>query len=81
LQALRLQIVLLTAARCQHSCYSSAVRGRLHEFDGDLSAATTGYAEAARRATSATTWSDGPPALEPAELYAGCPSGTRASGT
>src|SRR3954465_6284256 len=29
---------------------SSAVRGRLHELDGDLPAAATAYAEAARRA-------------------------------
>ena len=29
-----------------------AVRGHLHERDGDLAAAATAYAEAARRATS-----------------------------
>jgi predicted RNA polymerase sigma factor len=29
-----------------------AVRGRLHELDGDLAAAAAAYAEAARRATN-----------------------------
>ncbi|MFA9429704.1 hypothetical protein [Egicoccus sp. AB-alg2] len=29
-----------------------AVRGHLHELDGDLTAAATAYAEAARRATN-----------------------------
>jgi hypothetical protein len=50
-----------------------AVRGHLHELGGDLPAAATAYAEAARRATdapSATTWSARPPARGPAS-YAG----------
>src|SRR5688572_18502789 len=44
-----------------------AVRGHLHERDGDLPAAASAYAEAARRATwpSATTWSGRPPARGP----------------
>ena len=46
-----------------------AVRGHLHELDGDLRAAATAYAEAARAARrtspSATTWSVRPPALGP----------------
>ena len=45
-----------------------AVRGHLHELGGDLPAAASAYAEAARRATtspSATTWSARPPARGP----------------
>src|SRR5215212_11048422 len=38
--------------RCGSICCSSAVRARLHELDGDLPAAVTAYAEAARRATN-----------------------------
>ena len=49
-----------------------AVRGHLHELDGDLPAAGEAYAEAARLAAtspSATTWSARPLAREPSRAH------------
>ena len=57
-----------------------AVRGHLHELDGDLPAATTAYAEAARRATSVAARPPGRQAARARAAWA-CPVRGSARGT